>query len=138
MKKIMAAIMVSAFVITLGGTTAFAVGRGRQESTSGIRQYSTDYTGQGAGAFFTDADGDGICDYRNTSGISGVCPYLEDSVTEEPAVEEPAAETPAVETPAVEYRHHLRCAGIGDCNGAGNGTCNGTGYGAGYGHHGNR
>ena len=95
MKKIMTAIIISAFVIALGGTTAFAVGRGRQEtsSTAGIRQYSADYTCQGTGDYFTDTGGDGICDYRNTSGSSEACPYLED--------------------PAVEYRCHSRCTGDG-------------------------
>lgn len=130
MKKIMATIIISAFVIALGGTTAFAVGRGRQEtrSTAGNRQYSADYTCQGTGTYFTDTDGDGICDYRNTAESTGVCPHLET----------PAVEDSAAETPAVEYRHHLRCAGIGSGNGAGYGACDGTGYGAGYGHHGSR
>jgi hypothetical protein len=130
MKKIMTAIILSAFVIVLCGTTAFAVGRGRQEtrSTAGSRQYSADHTCQGTGAFFTDTDGDGICDHLNTSGISGVCPYLES----------PELEDPATEVPAAEYRHHLRCAGIGTSYGACNGTGYGAGNGTGYGHHANR
>ena len=104
MKKIMTAIIISAFVIALGGTTAFAVGRGRQEtsSTAGIRQYSVDYTCPGTEDYFTDTGGDGICDYRNTSGSSEACPYLED--------------------PAVEYRCHSRCTGDGTGIGAGNGA----------------
>ena len=62
MKKIITALIISAFVIVLGGTAVFA-----------------------AGWYFTDADADGICDYRNTDcyaeynysnadNRTGICP----------------------------------------------------------------
>lgn len=62
MKKIITALIISAFVIVLGGTAVFA-----------------------AGQYFTDADADGICDYRNTDcyaeynysnadNRTGICP----------------------------------------------------------------
>ena len=44
MKKIITALIISALVMVLGGTAGFAAGR-----------------------CFTDADADGICDYRNTA-----------------------------------------------------------------------
>lgn len=105
MKKVTTAIVISAFVIVLGGTAAFAAGYGRQETrgTAGNRQYSTDSACQGTGYHFTDADGYGICDYRDTAGSTGVCPYHEDHMSERP--------------------HHADNAG----NGAGGGTC--------FGHH---
>ena len=77
MKKVTTAIVISAFVIVLGGTAAFAAGYDRQETrgTAGNRQYSTDSACQGTGYHFTDADGDGICDYRDTAGSTGVDVY---------------------------------------------------------------
>ena len=62
MKKIITALIISALVIVLGGTAVFAAGR-----------------------YFTDADADGICDYRNTDcyaeynysnadNRTGICP----------------------------------------------------------------
>ena len=62
MKKIITALIISALVIVLGGTAVFATGR-----------------------YFTDADADGICDYRNTDcyaeynysnadNRTGICP----------------------------------------------------------------
>ena len=62
MKKIITALIISALVIALGGTAVFAAGR-----------------------YFTDADADGICDYRNTDcyaeynysntdNRTGICP----------------------------------------------------------------
>ena len=107
MKKIMAAIVISAFVIVLGGTTAFAVGRGRQEApagTAGNKQYSTDYACQGTGRYFIDENGDNICDYRNTAENTGECPYHEDHSS--------------------GYRYHAGCSG------------NSAGCGRSCGHHG--
>ena len=62
MKKIITALIISALVIVLGGTAVFAAGR-----------------------YFTDADADGICDYRNmdyyaeynysnADNRTGICP----------------------------------------------------------------
>ena len=96
MKKIITALIISAFVIVLGGTTIFAAGRGRQASQNAAGNPQCPAAGTGyacsvAGQYFTDTDGDGICDYRNTDDRSEVCPYNNNC------------------TP--EYRHHASCKG---------------------------
>ena len=91
MKKIMTAIIISTLVIVLGGTTIFAAGRGRQASQTTAENPQSPAAGAGcacseAGQYFTDTDGNGICDYRNTDDRAacnysnaddrtGACPY---------------------------------------------------------------
>lgn len=73
MKKLTAGIITSALVIVLGSTTALAVGNVRQAAAgNGLNadsQYSAGCTGtfcESTGYYFTDEDGDGICDHRGT------------------------------------------------------------------------
>ena len=73
MKKLTAGLITSALVIVLGSTTALAVGNGRQAAAgNGLNadsQYSAGCTGtfcESTGYYFTDEDGDGICDHRGT------------------------------------------------------------------------
>lgn len=84
MKKATAAVIVSALVITLGGTTAFAFGRsgqtGYQNNVAGTAdmvynenskcEYCEEY-----GRHYVDADNDGICDNctRNTDDTVSYC-----------------------------------------------------------------
>lgn len=81
MKKTVAAIIISAFVITLGGTTAFAFSRATGNQNDVAKQTGTEYNQYNectycgeSGHCFTDSDDDGICDHRsvNTNG-TGTC-----------------------------------------------------------------
>lgn len=80
MKKIIAGIIAAACIATLGGATVFAAGLGGQNrqscsavtgtalnTASCIREYC-----QNEGNCFTDNNGDGICDNRDSSQ-SGFC-----------------------------------------------------------------
>ena len=85
MKKLTAGIITSALVIVLGSTTALAVGNGRHAGAgNGLNtgsQYSAGCTGtfcESTGYYFTDEDGDGICDHRGTmpgARYTQTCPY---------------------------------------------------------------
>ena len=99
-KKVTAIIMTALLLVTLGGTTVFAAGNGRQghagtvtgnctgvlsgtldhclynyynecDNYNGTRNSSTCICG--GSHTFTDQDGDGICDYRDSTGgrVSG-------------------------------------------------------------------
>lgn len=98
MKKIMTAIIISTFVIALGGMTTFAAGRGRQVSQPAGQNArpaaeNAGYVGAGTGQYFIDEDGDGICDYleenggteysyRNADNRAETCPYNGSSTPE--------------------------------------------------------
>ena len=79
MKKLTAGIIASALVIVLGSTTALAVGNG----VNAGGQYSAGYKGtfcQDTGYYFTDENGDGICDHRGTmpgARYAQTCPYCQ-------------------------------------------------------------
>lgn len=87
MKKLTAGLITSALVIVLGSTTALAVGNGRQAAAgNGLNadsQYSAGCTGtfcESTGYYFTDEDGDGICDHRGTrpnARYTQTCPYCQ-------------------------------------------------------------
>ena len=68
-KKITAIIMTSLLLVTLGGATVLAAGNSRQRDQ--WRDGSTCICG--GSHTFTDQDGDGVCDYRNSAdGYQGV------------------------------------------------------------------
>ena len=83
MKKTTAAVIVSAIVITLGGTTALAYGQsgrnGSQNDVAGTADMVYNQNSNYAyceeyGRHCTDADNDGICDYRaHDADNGGVC-----------------------------------------------------------------
>ena len=84
MKKSTAAVIVSALVAALGGTTAFAVGQSDQsryqnsaDAASGKVYDQSSICGycEEHGLCYTDADNDGICDYctRSTDGAASNC-----------------------------------------------------------------
>lgn len=63
-KKITAIIMTSLLLVTLGGATVLAAGNSRQRD-----QWQDGSTCICGGAHtFTDQDGDGVCDYRDSAG----------------------------------------------------------------------
>lgn len=168
MKKLTAGIITSALVIVLGSTTALAVGNGRQagpgNGLSAEGQYPSGCTGvfcEGAGYYFTDEDGDGICDYRSTkpnAQYTQTCPYCQNDPENCPrhaaaADDSSDADTPAADAPAAsdsadapdvsavpdtsdDASASYPGAGLGLRNGSGAG--NGYGNGFEHGHHGQR
>ena len=115
MKKLTAGLITSALVIVLGSTTALAVGNGRQTGAgNGLNagsQYSAGCTGtfcESTGYYFTDEDGDGICDHRGTrpdARYTQTCPYCQNDPENCPrhtatAGDSIDADTPAVDAPA--------------------------------------
>ena len=94
MKKLTAGLITSALVIVLGSTTALAVGNGRQAAAgNGLNadsQYSAGCTGtfcESTGYYFTDEDGDGICDHRGTrpnARYTQTCPYCQNDPENSP------------------------------------------------------
>lgn len=107
MKKLTAGIITSALVIVLGSTTALAVGNGLNTGS----QYSAGCTGtfcESTGYYFTDEDGDGICDHRGTmpgAQYTQTCPYCQNDPENCPrhtaaAGDSTDADTPAADAPA--------------------------------------
>lgn len=154
MKKLTAGIITSALVIVLGSTTALAVGNGRQpgagDGLNAGSQYPAGCTGtfcKSTGYYFTDEDGDGICDHRDTmpnARYTQTCPYCQNDPencprhaaaagdsTDTPASSD-SADAPAVSA-APDTSNDASASypgaelGLQYGSGAGNGTGNGYG-----------
>lgn len=78
MKKLTAGIITSVLVVTLAGSTAFALGRygqtdtGSSDSPAGQQTVICRSCGE-CGHHFADEDGDGICDYFHASDRDSGC-----------------------------------------------------------------
>ncbi len=171
MKKLTAGIITSALVIVLGSTTALAVGNGRQAGAgsgpAAGRPYPSGCTGafcDGAEYYFTDEDGDGVCDHLGTgpnAPYTQTCPYCQndpencprhaaaagdssgtDTTSAGAAADSDSSDTPAVsivpDTDDASASYPDTGLGLQNGNGygseAGNGYGNGAGSGAGNGY----
>lgn len=130
-KTALAAVIASAVVITLGGTTALAFGHtaqnGGQNSIAGTTdmvynqnskcEYCEEY-----GHHYTDADNDGICDYcTHDTDNNGICDYC----------------TRNTDNAVPACRHGYSTSGICDgsgCRHALSVSCGGSGHHAGHGY----
>lgn len=77
MKKLLIGTVVTALVLTVGATTAFAAGGRHFSSSNGYGVCNN----QGSYCRYVDANGDGVCDYHGTycrhtdANGDGVCDY---------------------------------------------------------------
>lgn len=73
MKKVMTGILAAALVLTVGTTSAFAVGRRANYVDANGDGVCDNYgTGRGQGMYYVDANGDGVCDNYGTGRGQGM------------------------------------------------------------------
>ena len=81
MKKLLAAVLMSALLLNVGTISSFASGTGHHRNAAKTCRNNT-YTCIQNDCSFTDADGDGICDNCGTQNCKNACEaYTSDNCT---------------------------------------------------------